>query len=128
MEVVRRILAQWAKGNFDEEAIAALDPDVVFVVRPEFPEFGVFLGLDGLADFTRRFFAQWERYTLEEKDLRAVGDTVLARVVQRSAGKASGLEVNLESFMLFTFQGARIVRIDNMLGEEDALEAVGLRE
>ncbi len=104
------------------------DPNVGFVVEPSFPESGVFLGLDGLGDFTRRFFAQWDRYAIEEKRLRAVGDTVLAHVVQRSTGRSSGIESELASFMLFTFQGARIVRIDNVLEEKEALEAAGLSE
>jgi ketosteroid isomerase-like protein len=128
VEVVRRILAQWAAGDFSEEVLGALDPNVVFVVERSFPESGVFLGLDGLRDFTRRFFAQWDRYAIEEKRLRAVGDTVLAHVVQRSTGKSSGIESELASFMLFTFQGERIVRIDNVLEEKEALEAAGLRE
>ena len=128
VEVVRRILAQWARGDFSEEVVGALDPHVVFVVEPSFPESGVFLGLDGLRDFTRRFFAQWGRYTIEEKHLQAVGDTVLAHVVQRSTGKSSGIESELASFMLFTFQGARIVRIDNVLDEKEAFDAAGLSE
>ena len=129
VEVVRRILQQWAAGDFSDGVVnALLDPHIVFVVEPSFPESGVFLGLDGLRNFTRRFFAQWERYTIQERELRAVGDTVLAHVIQRSTGKASGVESELASFMLFTFQGARIVRIDNVLNEKDALEAAGLSE
>jgi ketosteroid isomerase-like protein len=128
VKIVHRILAQWAEGDFSQEVVGAVDPHIVFFVDPGFPESGVFFGLDGMRDFTRRFFAQWDRYAIEEKRLRVVGDTVLAHVVQRSTGKSSGIESEFASFMLFTFQGARIVRIDNVIDENEALERAGLRE
>jgi ketosteroid isomerase-like protein len=130
VEVVRGILAQWSTGDFgfSQEVVSALDSNLVFVVEASFPESGVFLGLNGLREFTRRFFAQWDRYAIEETRLQAVGDTVLAHIVQRSTGKSSGIESELASFMLFTFQGRRIVRIDNILEEKEALEAAGLKE
>ena len=72
--------------------------------------------------------AQWERYTIEAEDFRATGDTVLARIHQRGKGKASGVDTDLRSYMVFTFRGRKIVRIDNVLDEADALEAAGLSE
>jgi ketosteroid isomerase-like protein len=48
--------------------------------------------------------------------------------VQRGEGKASRIEIEQEFFMLFTFQGGKIVRIESILERDQALEAAGLRE
>jgi hypothetical protein len=40
----------------------------------------------------------------------------------------SGIEGDDHYFMLFTFRGAIIVRIDSVRDEREALEAAGLRE
>ncbi len=127
VEIVRGIFQGWTSGDFGTAA-TVFDPHVVFVVRPPFPDEGVFLGLDGMGDYMRRFLEQWERFTVEADSLRAVGDTVLAHAVQHAAGKASGVAGEVRYFMLFTFRGGRIVRMESMLHEAEALEAVGLRE
>jgi ketosteroid isomerase-like protein len=127
VEVVRRILADWATGDF-AAPVGDYDPNIVLVVRPAFADHGVFLGPDGVRDYMRGFLAQWERYAIQEQEVKAVGDTVLARVVQRGRGKASGVDSEMPSFVLFTFRAARIVRMEFVRDENEALKAAGLRE
>ena len=127
VEIVRRIYDAWAIGDFTAGA-EALDQNVVFVVSPDFPAFGVFLGLDGITNYMRDFLAQWERWTVEAKYLEAVGDTVLAHVVQHGKGKTSGIEGTIPHFMLFTFRGNKIVRLETVMHKHEALKAVGLSE
>jgi ketosteroid isomerase-like protein len=55
-----------------------------------------------------------------------VGDTVLASVVQRAKGRVSGIEGEIPYFMLFTFRGGKILRVESIRDEREALEAVGL--
>jgi hypothetical protein len=43
-------------------------------------------------------------------------------------GRASGVAVDATHFMLFTFRGKKIVRIESIMSEGEALEAVGLSE
>ena len=90
--------------------------------------FGAYFGFDGIRAYWRDFLAQWERLTFEAERLEAVGDTVLARVVQHSKGRASGIEGDLSYFMLFTFRGGKIVRMGSIMGEAEAFAAVGLTE
>jgi ketosteroid isomerase-like protein len=125
VEVVRRIFEAWATGDF-RAGVNDLDPHVMFVTPPDFPEFGVFVGPDGVRDFMQRFLEQWDRLTIEAKDLQVVGDTVLAHVVQHGKGRTSGIEGDNRYFMLFTFRGNKIVRMENVMDEAEALEAVGL--
>ena len=125
VETVRRIYEAWARGDFGAGA-ADFDQHVVFVVSPDFPTFGVYLGLDGVSDYMRDFLDQWEQFNIEAKHIEAVGDTVLARVVQHGKGRASGVEVEIKHFMLFTFRGKKIVRMESIISESETLEAVGL--
>jgi ketosteroid isomerase-like protein len=127
MQTVRQIYDGWAAGDFRAGA-DDLDQDVVFVVRPDFPEFGVFHGPEGIGGYMRRLLEQWERLALEAEHLRAVRDIVLARVVQRGKGRISGIEGDHRYFMLFTFDGRKIVRIETVMHEGEALIAAGLSE
>jgi ketosteroid isomerase-like protein len=127
VEIVRAIYDAWQGGDFSAGG-ADLDPHVTFIVRPSFPEPGVFHGPDGVRQYMSRFLASWERYTIEAEHLEAVGDTVLAHIHQHGRGKASGVETDVRSYMLFTFRGGRIVRIESILDEAEALEAAGLSQ
>jgi ketosteroid isomerase-like protein len=127
VEIVQRIFETWASGDLRAGA-DDLDKHVVFVARPDFLEFGVFYGPDGIKTYMRRFLEQWERVTLEAEQIEAVGDTVLVHVVQHGKGKASGVEGDQRYFMLFNFRGTKIVRWEIVFDENEALEAVGLPE
>jgi len=126
VEIVRRIFEAWAHGDFNAGA-RDLDKHVVFVVRADFPEFGVFVGPDGIRDFMGRFVEHWERLTIEARHLMAVEGTVVAEIVVHAKGRVSGIESDLrKTFMLFTFRGRKIVRLESVMHEAEALEAVGL--
>ena len=127
VEIVRRIYEAWATGDW-RASEQALDPHVVLVARPDFPEFGVFSGPAGIKTYMRRFLEQFERVTAEAEQIEAVGDTVLVHVVQHGKYRSSGVEGDNRYFMLFTFRGKKIVRIENAMDETEALEAVGLSE
>jgi len=127
VEVVRRIFEGWAIGDFGAGR-SDLDPDVVFVVRHPFPEAVETAGPDGIRAYMGRFLDNWESYAVEARDFQAVGDVVVTDAVQRGEGKASGIEMEQEFFMLFTFRGGKIVRIESILERDQALEAAGLQE
>jgi ketosteroid isomerase-like protein len=127
VQIVRRIFEGWAVGDFGA-GLADLDPDVVFVVRQPFPEAVETTGADGIREYMRRFLDNWESYAVEARDLQAVGDVVVADAVQRGEGKASRIEMEQEFFMLFTFRGGKIVRVESILERDQAWEAAGLRE
>ncbi len=127
LEVVRRIYEGWATGDFGVGR-DDLSPNVLFAVAPDFPESGVVVGPEGIQRYMLGFLEQWEHYSLKAVDLRAVGDTVLARVTQRGKGRTSGAESESEYYMLFTFRGGRILAIEAVREEASALEAVGVSE
>jgi uncharacterized protein len=125
VESVRRMYEAWAVGDFGA-GVHLLDHYVVLVIRQDFPEFGAFFGIDGVRNYMRRFLDQWERLTIQATDIRAVGDTLIASVVQHGRGRASGIEGDNRYFQLFTFRGGKIVRMESVMDELEALEAAGL--
>ena len=127
VEAVRRIFEAWASGDWSI-GNEFLDQHAVCVVSSDFPAFGAYYGVDGIRAYWRDFVAQWERLTFEAKELQAVGDTVLAEAIQHAKGRASGIEGDISYFILFTFRGARIVRMESVMTRAEALEAVGLSE
>ena len=127
VEIVRRLFEGWSVGDFTV-GIEAIDPHVLFLVHPPFPEAGIRVGPEGISEYLLGFLAQWERFTVEATELRAVGDTVLARVIQRAKGRASGIEGEASYYMLFTLRGRKLVRMDSIVDEAEALEAAGLSE
>ena len=127
VQVVRRIFESWAKGDF-RGGTDDLDPHVTFIVRKPFPEPVEVVGADAVARYMSDFLEQWDRLTIEAERFRPVGDTVLVRAVQRGAGKASGAATEVRYSQLFTFRGRKIVRVESILDEAEALEAAGLSE
>ena len=127
VEIVRRIFDAWASGDWSI-GNEYLDQHAVYVISSDFPAFGLYFGFDAIRAYWRDFLEQWERLTMEAKHIEAVGDTVLAHVVQHAKGRASGIEGDISYFMLFTFRGRKIVRLESVMSEAEALEAVGLSE
>jgi ketosteroid isomerase-like protein len=127
VEVVRRILDRWASGDFRAGA-DELDPEVVFIVRPPFPEPAEVVGPAGITDYMRGFLKQWMGFTVEATGFEAIGDAVLVSAVQHGTGSSSGVRVEIPHWIVFTFRGGRLARIETILDEREALEAVGLRE
>ena len=126
MEIVRGIFDAWAKGEFGPALPPHLDEHVLYVIPPDFPEFGVFVGPEGVGEYTRRFLTQWKRLAIEAKHVEATGDTVLVKCIQRGTGRVSGIEGDTFYCMLFTFRRDKIVRMEVVMDEAEALEAAGL--
>jgi ketosteroid isomerase-like protein len=127
VEIVRAILDSWGEGDFRAGA-DDLDPHVMFIVRPPLAEPGERVGPEGISAYMRDFLRQWTDYVIEGKDLKASGDTVLASTTWRATGRGSGVPMEQAFFMLFTFRGRKIVRLESIVDAEDALEAAGLEE
>ena len=127
VEIVRRIFDGWAKGDF-RGPTDELDPHVVFVVRPPLAEPTVRLGPEGISNYMRDFLRQFVGYVIEAKELQPIGDTVLASAVWRAAGRWTGIRMEVPVFMLFTFRGRKIVRMESIGEKDEALQAAGLSE
>jgi len=123
--MVRSIYDRWREGDF-QTPFELFDRNVVFVMPPELPDAGTYLGTDALAEYTRQFLEPWMHLTIDGDDFVASGDTVLASVVQRGAGDASGAATEIRYFQLWSFRGDKVIRLENFRDRGDALAAAGL--
>ena len=125
--MVRKVFDAWGEGDF-RAGVGHLDPNVVLVVGREFPDAGTSLGPEAVRDYTTRFLEQWDRLTMSAEEIRHSGDTVLVRTRQRGSGKTSGVESEMTYFWILTFRGGKIIRLESVRDETQALEAAGLSE
>src|SRR5947209_6624913 len=108
VEAVRAVFERWREGDFSA-TVELFDPNVVLILRPEFPDAGTYLGLEGVARYMRGFLEPWANLTMEAGELLAAGDTVLTDVRQRGVGTTSGIPTELRYFQLWTFRGGKVI-------------------
>jgi ketosteroid isomerase-like protein len=127
VEAIRGIYERWGEGDF-RGGVNLFDSLVLYVVGPEFPNVGVHLGTDAVAEFMRGFLEPWERITIEAEEIVEAGDSVVVAVWQRGVGAGSGAAAELRYFHVWSFRGGRVIRFENIRTRREALEAVGLTE
>jgi ketosteroid isomerase-like protein len=131
VEIVRRIYAEWGRGNFREGA-ELYDPHVLLVVRPEFglaSGEGAYCGRDEVARYMYEvFLPEWEGLVIAGDEFLDAGDSVVVGVDQRGTGRQSGARGQLRYFQVWTFRGTSVIRIESVMERADALEVAGLSE
>jgi ketosteroid isomerase-like protein len=118
LELVREIYERWAQGDFKTEA--TYSEEMELELGPEFPDAGVHSGLEGIAAYMRGFLQPWSRITIAAEELTERENRVLARVLQEGVGESSGIAVELRYFQLWTFDGAKPVRLESIKEETAA--------
>ncbi len=127
MEIVRQVYERWARGDF-RAGTELFDPWVVLVLRPEFPDAGAYLGLEGIRGYMQRFLEGWDHAVIEGEEFMAAGESVVVQVHQQASGLKSGVPVNMRYFQVWTLRGGAVIRIESVKGREEALEAVGRQD
>ncbi len=125
--MIRGVYERWAEGDF-KAGIELFDPLIVFVMRPEFPDAGTYLGPERVAEYMRGFLEPWTRLTIEAEEITDAGDSVVAAVCQRGVGSGSGASTEFRYFQVWTFRGRKVIRFENFRKRAEAVEATRLRE
>jgi ketosteroid isomerase-like protein len=122
IELLRRSFEAFNRGNFDA-AIADAHPDVVFV-RP-----GAQAELRGAEAFRGWMEPDaFESQMIEPLEFRVSGDNVLVRQHATARGAGSGIEIDIESMTLWTFdEDDKVTRVEFFLPHQkaEALTALG---
>jgi uncharacterized protein len=131
VEIVRRVFD--AVTRRDTETVLALyDPEVEWdVSRSAFGKLlgqGVYRGHDGLRTFFRQWYEAWEKPPDNYDELIDAGDQVVSVVTERGRGRASGIELELTQYGVWTVREGTIVRGVWFAERAQALEAAGLSE
>ena len=123
VETVRDIYERWSRSDF-RTGVDVFDPLVLFVMRPEFPDAGNYLGLERLAEYMRGLLEPWTRFTIEAEEISDAGDSVVVGVLQRGVGAVSGADSEFRYFHVWSFRGGKVIRLENFRERAEALEAV----
>jgi ketosteroid isomerase-like protein len=124
LEAVARVYEGWKEGDFTT-GVRLFDEYAMLIIRPEFPESGYYVGPTAIRDYMRAFLEAWERVTQTPESLAENGDTVLAKVHQEGVGQGSGIPVEMTFFQTWSFRGEKVIRLEMIMDERDALAAVG---
>jgi ketosteroid isomerase-like protein len=130
-DLVRSLMQAWKEGDF-RAAERLFDEWIVFDPRGMEAGFGefsrVYVGPEEVRQCWREWLAAWREIWADPVWIYQVGDRVVTWVHQRQVGKDSGLPIEVEYAWDYLFRGEKIVRIGFFRHEDEALEAVGLRE
>ena len=126
LELLRPLLAEWAKGNFwaGPELMAA---DITY--HAAMPADFVAHGLEETVRLVTGVLDHWTDYRIEAEELEDLGeDSVLVVGRQRGTGKLSGAEVEYPIFIVWKFRENEVVGVYFEGTRDAALEAAGLSE
>jgi ketosteroid isomerase-like protein len=112
VEIAQRFLQACASGDLDE-ALAHADPKIVWSPTQE----GQAEGITAVRATMERWEESFEDLELTYEETIDVGDRVLLRTHVSGRGRGSGVEVNTRSYMLWTLQGSKVVRMDEFTDE-----------
>jgi ketosteroid isomerase-like protein len=131
VEIVRRVYAAAASRDTDA-VLAAYDPEVVWdVSRSRMARLvgeGVYWGHDGLRRFFRAYHDAWGDISYEFEELIDAGDKVVSVDIEQARGRASGVDVKVTQYGVWTVDNGKVVRAAWFSAREEALEAAGLSE
>jgi ketosteroid isomerase-like protein len=127
VQIVRRVFAEWAKGDFS--TAAAFDPNVSVVwVDPMLTRRAETVGIEDTALNMRDFLDVYEHLTATAERVIDAGDRVVAVVEWRGRGKGSGVEFGERQGSVWTLFDGKVTHVDWYRDPAEALEAAGLSE
>jgi ketosteroid isomerase-like protein len=68
----------------------------------------------------------WANFTLKAEEFIPAGESVLVSVRHQGVARISGVPTDEHYFMLWTFRGPKVIRIEAFPERAQALEAAGL--
>jgi ketosteroid isomerase-like protein len=129
VEIVRRTVEAILQGEW-EQAGQLLDPDA--------EGHGTVGGLSegtvlrGVTQFRQSFEQEdaeaWDERRLDAEEFIDAGDRVVVLVREFRRGKGSGIELEVDTAIVFEVRDGRVIRIQGYMDRDEALEAVWLWE
>ena len=125
------MLARNAVAAFNRRDVPALvemtTDDFRWVTWTGTVESTVYVGAEGLAGYFQDADI-WEVLNLDVQEFRDLGDKVLVVGMFHARGGGSGVEVRAPYYSAFFVSEGNLARVLSFRTEDEALEAVGLRE
>jgi ketosteroid isomerase-like protein len=125
------VLARNAVAAFNRRDVPALvemtTPDFQWVTWTGTVEPTVYDGAEGLATYFQDADV-WEVLDLDAREFRDLGDRVLVVGMFHARGGGSGAEIRAPYYSAFFVSEGKLARVLSFRTEDEALDAVGLRE
>jgi hypothetical protein len=133
LTLARSMARAYAAANRrDFELILTLNDDDPYEYRPSRdllpPDMEtVYRGHDGYRRFWRLWLDAFQDIHWDPEEILDFGGKALVTTTQSGRGSSSGVAVSEPVFQLFTFRRGLVIRQEDFLDRDEALEAVGLR-
>jgi ketosteroid isomerase-like protein len=126
VETVRAIFDLTAQGDFSRWLDNVTD-DFVFVTSPDLPDAGTYRG-EAAKEWVTAWVESFVGHTIEASDLTDAGDQVFFEIFQRGRPPGSQVAVEGRWWVVNTFRGGAIARVEVFDDRANAREAAGLAE
>jgi ketosteroid isomerase-like protein len=126
IEVLERIYANWAQGNF--WSFASVDEEIRARWATEVPDMGTSEGIDGLAALLRDWLSAWQVCRIEAEEFHDAGERVVAFVRVHGRGAGSDVDVEMENAHVWTMRDGRAVAIRAYTDRDRALREAGVEQ
>ena len=124
LEVVRRLFDRYAEGGV-EAVLEGADENIVIEIPSDLSaEPDTYHGHEGVRRYFAGFDGMLDDVRFEPIELVPVDRGVLAHLRVSGRGASSGLEVNLEVYVVHELAGGKIVRIRPYADLEEAQAAI----
>ena len=119
IDLARECLDAFLRGDL-ETALAPASEDVVSVRAAPLPDPQTYHGTDGVIAMWNDWTSEFSEFSMTIEDAFEVGDRVIADVLQRGIGRASGAAVEGRFWLRYTFNGNEVVRFEAFATEAQA--------
>lgn len=131
MELSNREIVEYLYGLFDSQDFVSavefttedLEMDPYFARLHAEP----FRGPDGMLKFMSELFTDFEDFRITRHRYLEVADSVIAFCSSSARGRASGVELDLDSIHVWDLRDGKVARFSAYLNSEDMVAALGVR-
>jgi ketosteroid isomerase-like protein len=125
IDIVKRGYDAWNRGDL-AGVLELVDPSFEWHEATEVPGGVHVYTRDQFESYLVSLWRLWESFRLEPQELREAGDLVVADVLERARGRASGVEVTQRFAHVWTMRDRRACRMRAFLDKGEAMRAAGL--
>ena len=128
VEIVRRVVESFNQEGVDLQTLELFDSDVELSEWPEGPDARTYRGREGMLRAQESWAEAWGWQQIEPREFVDLGDRVLVQLHHRARGKGSAIDVEIDTFNVFTLRDGLITRMELFTDEDGARRAAGLSE
>jgi uncharacterized protein len=127
VEIIAAGVRAYNDGDLDA-LLAVLDPEAELVPVRSLLEGSSYRGHEGVRRLLAEMGEEWSQFEIHPDAYREAGDRVLLLAHFHMRGRAIGMEASTPAAWVFECREGMITRMRAYSDQDEALEAVGLRE